>query len=114
MSAYYTIEITDIKFHTELPRKPHSFMRAASKSIRSGKPGRAYSTDMQLGDNSFMLNFPFVREEAEKARLAGKELRILFPKNGIPVYLGDDLIARLKTRDEKTAERAWTLRGRKQ
>lgn len=102
---YHDIILTDVKFHTKLPRKPLSWYRAMWLSVKNGLAGRAYSRDIKLRkDNSFGIYFhnsPEIKIEREKAEKQGKILRIFMPKAGIPVFLGEDIVERLKAVDKK-------------
>ncbi len=97
---YLDILFTDIKLHTIKPRKPVSLGRKISKSITSKKAGRAFSRNIKITkDGKLELSIPLGKEfidALEKARKQGKQLRIIMPKNGIPVYFGKDVIERLQ------------------
>lgn len=102
---YHDIILTDVKFHTILQRKPLSWYRAMWLSVKNGVARRAYSNDIKLRrDNSFGLYFhnsPEIKVEREKAERQGEILRIFMPKAGLPVFLGEDIIERLRAVDKK-------------
>lgn len=91
---FYDVILTDIQFHTQKPAKPRSFLHSILRSIRNNKPGRAYSTDIKLNpDGTMHFSIPLeskLGQEMERAKRLGKQIRILTPKIGVPVYLGKD------------------------
>jgi|SRR3989344_4421675 len=101
---YHDIILTDVKFHTKVPRKPLSWYRAMWRSVRSGLPGRFYSSDIKSKDGSmrfYVHNSPQIQMEKEKAEKQGKNLRIFMPKTGLPVFLGEDVVERIRAVDKK-------------
>lgn len=107
MSRYYDIVLSDIQLHVQKPRKPESFLRKVMKSIRSGKPGRAYSkiSDFKVNaDDTFELPIAFSPEEQAKfdqAKAEGKQIRIFRPKGGLNIYAGKDVVEYMKAHPEK-------------
>lgn len=90
------IVITDITFHATEACNPQSFARNVQKTLRNGKSGRAYyNKSMQRKENGqFEVTLPLfdgLAEVIEKARVAGKRVRIFIPKNGIPMLAGKDV-----------------------
>ncbi len=94
---YYDIVLTDLKLHVLKARKPKSFGYQMHRSLRTGKPGRARNHVNQISDeqdsDSFEISFPLGEEilsAQQEAARQGKKLRILFPKDGIPIFAGED------------------------
>lgn len=93
---YYDITLTDFQFHHIEPRKPLTFGRSVLRSIRNGQPGRVHTTDFSVskdGKITFRLRFPLEdQKRIAEAQKQGKTIRILMPKNGVPVFWSKDLI----------------------
>lgn len=97
---YYDIILTDIQIHTAMSRKPVSFGRAVSKAIDTDRPGRVHSKDIKAhSDGTMSFSLPLPKEvelQIKKAREAGMVVRFLVPKEGLPVYLGEDAIKKMQ------------------
>lgn len=99
---FIDILVTDINLHTIKPRKPVSLGRKISKSITSGKSERAFSSEIKIvKDGTVEFAIPLGDEVFLKAKKQGKQLRIMMPKEGIPIFPGDDVIERLKAKVKK-------------
>ena len=98
MPEYVDIQITNFQLHTAEPRKPQSIGRVVERSIRSKQEQRAYTTDIQEGQNNLRFTFRNVELEriVAKAKAEGKTVRFFVPKGGIPVLLGNDTVEFLK------------------
>ena len=99
---FVDILLTDINLHTIKPRKPVSLGRKISKSITSGKSGRAFSPEIKIKKNGTVEFAMTLSDEAFlKAKKQGKQLRIMTPKEGIPIFASEDFIERLKAKVKK-------------
>jgi hypothetical protein len=94
------IILTDITLHTNPTRKPASFARGLSKSVRSRLPGRTYVNQppevvQEGGAVNLEMEIPFddeMRAVIERAKELGKQIRLVMPKDGVPVFLGKDAV----------------------
>lgn len=97
---YYDIILTDIRFHIAKKRKPLHWYRAMMKSIHNKRLGRFYvnkAKPNQDGTFGFELSLPEeIQTQISNAQLAGKKIRILMPKDGIPIYPGGDTLEYIK------------------
>jgi len=88
------ITITDIQLHSTKATNPKSLYRKIEKSIRNGKPGRAFSNQIKLNQNgTFNFSIPALKEKEHSKN----KIRLLVPKDGIPVFAGKDLIVKIKS-----------------
>lgn len=102
---YHDIVLTDVMMHAVAPRKPISWLRAIWLVIKNKLPkGRFYTKDFSMRkDGKMKVTFPLppeIREEIRKAEAAGKKIRILTPKGGLPVYLATDAIEKLNAHNK--------------
>lgn len=102
---FVDIVFTDLQLHVVRPRKPIPLSRAIEKSIRSGRPGRAYTTNFTMKEGrKFEVEFP-TPPELEKitadAERSGKTVRYILPGGGIPVFAGKDMIENLTSKTER-------------
>lgn len=102
-NKYYDVYITDFKIHSTVPRKPTPWYRAIFKSRRNQKPGRFYAEGFSVKNNNFQIDLftmlesdPNFQKYAEIAKKTGKEIRLVFPKKGVPVFLAKDAIEKVK------------------
>jgi hypothetical protein len=94
------IILTDVTLHTNPTRKPTSFARGLAKSVRSGLPGRTYVNQtpnavQEDAGTTLEMEIPFddeVRVVIERAKSMGKQIRLVMPKEGVPVFLGKDAV----------------------
>ena len=109
-NKYYDIILTDIQLHYQQPANPKSAFRKIFKSIKTNKPGRFFGTIIPHSQNknlmmSSTLN-PQTIKEIQDAQKLGKKIRIIIPKEDIPIYAGKDLIEKLKADKRKKWLRA--------
>lgn len=97
---YYDIVLTDARVHVTNARNPKSLGRMIAKSVRSVKPGRAHTNNLKSTSGrklecilEFGKEFEKLEEQAKKE---GKEIRIFVPKNGLPIFPGNDTIEYIK------------------
>ncbi len=96
-SPYHDIVLTDIQLHVQKFRKPRSWFQAVIKSLQRKSAGRVYfnSGIIKDADGKYKIFIPLpktIEREQERARLVGKKLRILIPKDGLPVLAGKDTL----------------------
>lgn len=107
---FIDIYLSDIQMHAVKPRKPISLGRAITKSLKSKKGGRVYSRDINISKNDeFTFSVPLGKELAElieKAKKEGKQVRLIMPKSGLPIFLGQDAVENIKARKRKAFDRA--------
>ena len=83
--------LTDIQVHAIEPINPKPLNRQVEKSIKSGKPGRAYTTDFEMKpDGTILVRFPNYDSD-------GTPIKYLVPKEGLKVYLSSDAVDKLKS-----------------
>jgi len=114
-TEYQNIVFTDIQFHTVKPTNPAPWYRIIMKSLRSDKPGRIYSKDFaiknfQEEDGKITMNFTIpmpekLKEKIEEIEKTGKRVRFFLPKNGLPMYLGKDMIEKINAEKRHLAKR---------
>lgn len=104
---YLNVVITDFKLHARQFRNPNSLGRQYEKAIHGGKARRAYSNNMKVNNKGLELEIDLDKEKlAEMVRKTGKKyVRILFPKQGIPVYPADDFKEKLIALEKKFQKR---------
>jgi hypothetical protein len=103
-TRFVDVLVTDIGLHTNLPRNSPTIDRAVQKSIRSGKPGRAYFEQKVVAideeTRTVTLRFTPPIELIEKARREGKEIRFILPEN-TPIYAGKDMVEKIQALKRK-------------
>lgn len=101
------IELADIQLHTIKPRNPKPGLAHVLKAIKTGKPTRAYSSNIQMVNNKMQFtldltkNNPELIKRIQKLQAEGKEVKLVLPEGGIPIYLGDDLVERIESEIKK-------------
>lgn len=95
------IILTDVQLHIQRPRKPQTLLRKVLKYLRSGKPERAYSTELKTTSDDGTFEFVIPLSEEDRRRLERGEIRLSMPKGGIPIFAGKDLIEYAKAHPEK-------------
>ena len=102
---YCDIQLTDIQLHILEPRKPQSLLRKVLKSVRNGKPGRAYMHTSNANidkDGTFSIPLPSETEAKITQGLRdGKKIRFFVPKDGLPILAGKDLVNFIEARNSK-------------
>lgn len=103
---YHDIVFSDIQFHAVEPTNPSPWHRAINKSLRSGMPGRIYSKNFKMEftrekDGAITAKFSTpipddLNEKVKEIEKTGKKVRFLLPKKGLPIYLGKDMIEKIK------------------
>ena len=101
---YQDITITDFKLHAQTPYNPAPVTRQMEKSIRSKRPGRAYTADIKKdGKGVAEISFDFtshIKQQVKNIQEEGKVLRVWAPKSGVRIDLGDDAIEYLNAHPE--------------
>lgn len=104
---YKIIHLTDFKLHSTHKNPTPSTGKKISKSFQNKMPGRIYTSLPKSlavkNDNSFILEalkldsdfVKMVQEEEAK----GYKVLISIPKEGVPVYLGEDTIEFIKSKN---------------
>ncbi len=109
----YEIILTDIQLHTIRHTNPPSILRQIFRSLKNKmSPGRFYGKILRTEDGKVRFAVPMskdLQEQFDISRRLGRPIRILMPKDGIPVYLGKDSIEKLKAEQRKTAKLAERL-----
>ena len=99
------IYITDIQAHVLQPQNPKTIDREISRSVRSGKPGRSYTTKFKpTSPGRIKINFPMndeLKELVDKAEKEGKRVFLAYPDGGVPIIPGKDLIEKLQADKRK-------------
>lgn len=107
-NGYLDIILTDVKLHATKPRKPTLMAQALERTMHNHKPGRFFGKRMPALDKNGELPTRFKISDLEPleelARKTGKQLRIIMPPGGIPIYLskdGEELVEAHQRRKEK-------------
>lgn len=107
---FIDVYLTDVQMHVTKPRKPISLGRALAKSLKSKKGGRVQSRNINISkNNEFTFSVPLGKELTElieKAKQEGKQVRLITPKSGLPIFLGQDTVENIKARKRKVFDRA--------
>lgn len=91
-TEYVDVILTDIQLHRQKPTNPKPMAEVFHKASLNGKPGRAYGTDVKANpDGTFTMALPLYGK-LKKAAESGKQLRFHMPKDGLPIYLGQDAL----------------------
>lgn len=110
----YELILTDMQLHTIKHTNPSSVLRQIFRSIKNKmSPGRFYGKIQRTEDGKVRFSVPMskdLHEQFDIARRLGRPIRILMPKDGIPIYLGKDSIERLKANQKKMAKLAEKLK----
>jgi hypothetical protein len=106
---YKVIHLTDIKLHTAPKRPTPSLGKKVRKSFQNNAPGRVYdnlpkSLEIQ-NDSSFILHAlqfdPDFVKMVQEEESRGYKVLISMPKGGIPLFLGEDTIEFLGSKNGK-------------
>lgn len=101
---YEVLRITDIKLHGNQKRPTLKQGKKIVQALEKSKPVRTYHhhVDMTKIDEStvtskldilgFLNDDPHFDAYVKKAQAAGKDVLLAFPKDGVPIYLGDDAV----------------------
>ena len=90
------ITLRYVVLHATKTRGDNSMARNIEKSMRNNEPVRAFADGSALGNidksGSSTLEIPLgpLKAVIEKAKSQGKTIRLCKPKEGIPVFFGDD------------------------
>lgn len=99
------IYITDIQAHVLQPQNPKTIDREISRSVRSGKPGRSYTTNFRpTAPGRMKITFPMndeLKELVEKAAKEGRRVFLAMPEGGVPIIPGKDLMEKLRADKRK-------------
>lgn len=85
-----TVELTDFTIHGSEAVNPKPLHRQVASSIKSGKPGRAYSPKFWMTPDG-ILHFIFPAQSPD-----GAPIRYIIPKEGIKFILSPDLVDKMK------------------
>lgn len=104
---YKVIQLTDFKLHTMPKRPTPSFGKEVRKAFQHNTPGRVYSTlpkpMVPKNDNSFILDIlkldPDFVKMVQEEEAKGYKVLISVPKEGVPVFLGEDTVEFLKSKN---------------
>lgn len=103
------IILTDIQLHSQKVRKPNSFGRQVAKVVHAKKKrGRAFSNNLKVDNKGGISSFDIGMQEYlfKLARQKGKKyVRILTPKEGLNVYLGQDAIERISALQKRVLQK---------
>lgn len=108
----YDLILTDIRGHFLKATNPTPWYRAIMKSFRSGKPGRAFTNAIETTPDGLRVIFdlpPKVIKEMEEAEQAGKRVRVLMTKAGLPFSPGKDFIDRFGSETIRIKEPLLTI-----
>jgi hypothetical protein len=94
------IILTDVQLHCRKIRKPNSLGRQCAKAFHGSKTNRAYSKSIALINdkkNIVSVNIDLGMEHLYNlARKQGKKyIRFFIKKDGMPLFLGKDIIEKL-------------------
>lgn len=93
--------ITDYQLHLQKVRKPNSLGRQIVKAFHGSKVRRAYSNEVAFDNKtkSATLGINLGTEELYAlARKKGKKyVRFLMPKDGLNLYIGNDIIEKVES-----------------
>lgn len=106
---YKVIQLTDLKLHTAPKRPTPSFGKKVREAFQHNAPGRVYNTLPQpmvpKNDNSFILEIlkldPDFVKMVQEEEANGYKVLISVPKEGVPVFLGEDTIEFLDSKNGK-------------
>jgi|SRR3989344_6372140 len=107
------IIMTDLQLHIQKPVNPKPWHRVAERVAISGKPARAYTTNVTHNkDGTLIFVFPDrVKKIIKNAENAGKKIRYFMPKQGLYVYAGKDLLEYIDARERKVDSRVDSWRA---
>lgn len=95
------IFIHDFAFHSQVANNPKSLLQNGLKQHNGGKPKRTFVNGGLVAKENGGIEMSFHLEAAEVqsilAKAGKKKLRIYFPANGVPVYLGPDVSEKIKS-----------------
>lgn len=100
-TEYLDIYLTDFQLHAQKMTNPAPLLRAVEKTIKAGKPsGRAYGKVDMVDKKDFTVEFSIPLDDKTQARVKeaqrlGKQIRIMMPKEGLPILLGKDAIEKI-------------------
>lgn len=94
---YQIIHITDIMLHTAMKRST-SAGKKIKEAMETGKPGRVYSpvtpTDINNEQKTFAIQIlqtdPEFVQMVHDYEAKGYKVLLSFPKEGIPIFAGED------------------------
>ncbi|MEK7619942.1 MAG: hypothetical protein AAB413_01745 [Patescibacteria group bacterium] len=100
--------ITNLHLHTTVLRKPKTFAEGVRRSLTSGKAGRVHQSDgFEIAPDGQTFKFTIPIEGMDRvvadAAAKGQRVRFYIPRDGLPLYIGKDLIQRteaLKRQDK--------------
>ncbi|NQU84018.1 MAG: hypothetical protein HQ536_04895 [Parcubacteria group bacterium] len=94
-----SVILTHAECHTTKPRKPLSILRVAEKCLRSGKSGKAFTTNSIVRKNGpSKITFDLLPKEIQEKAVKSKQkyIKVFVPKGGLPIYAGDDTLEKIK------------------
>ena len=110
---YRVIELTDIKLHLSNKKPTLSIGEKIRNAFRFGKPGRIYSSIKTISPpvgNTATFQIPLPSDSklmslVREYEKAGEKVIIQLPKEGIPIYAGEDLTHFLKSKNGRRLTR---------
>ncbi len=99
------IFIDNFAFHSQVANNPKSLLQNSLKQYNGGKPKRTFVNGGLKAKENGEIEMSFYIEASEVQsilnRAGKKKLRIYFPANGVPVYLGPDASENIKSLNKK-------------
>ena len=95
------IELTDARIHADLPRKPKPWYAVFLNILRTSKPDRIYTKDVSADKEKMVIKacFPLppdLAREVDEARKNNREIKVVLPEEGIPLYASRDTTKYIK------------------
>lgn len=89
------ITLRRVVLHTTTPRGDTSLARGITKSLRNEKDIHSLEDgsiiqDFKNGKSKLKIPLHGLKEVIAKAKSQGKSVRLCIPKEGVPVFFGDD------------------------
>lgn len=91
--------LTNINLNSNPPLNVSPIKRHIEKSIRAKKPGLAHGGIIkEIKGDTFRIEIPFDNTEHTED---GRKINIFIPKDGLPIYLGQDAIEKMMAMAKK-------------
>lgn len=101
MAEYVDVILTDIQIHRLKPTNPKPMVDTFQKAARTGKPGRAYSSDLIVNSDGTLSMQIQLHGKSKREYESGKQVRFFLPKGGLPVYLGQDALEFMEAHERR-------------
>jgi hypothetical protein len=85
--------VTDFTLHRRKANNPKSLARHLHKSAMNGEAGRAFTESFKIEGNRIEAFFPLPEEDMARIndlRAKGREIKVVMPPQGIPLYVKTD------------------------